>query len=152
MRRAVVITVCFAVCGPPVGLAVALVLLTLFAVIGSDAGFGAAFVGHLSDALEAGVARLYFWPLLAVVPAAALGAFFGWHQGWRGPVPFVGAVLAGSGVGALFFLVSEFFGWGAGVYGASFSLVVSGLSTLVLYPLLPLLARNDPEALEATAR
>ena len=152
MRRAIVITVCFAVLGPLVGLAVALMLLTLFAVVGSDAGFGMTFINHWSDALASGITRLYFWPLLALVPAAALGAFFGWHQGWRGPVPFVGAVLAGAGVGALFFLISEFFGWGAGVYGASFSLVVSGLSTLVLYPLLPFLARNDPEALEATAQ
>lgn len=149
MQRAVVIVLLFAILGPPVGLVVALVLLTLFAMVGSDASFGMAFAGYLSDAVAAGLARLYFWPLLAVLPAAALGGFFGWHQGWRGPVPLVGAVLAGTGVGAIFFLVSEFLGWGAGVYGASFSLVVSGVSTLVLYPLLGALARNDPEALEA---
>ena len=140
----------YALVTPPVGALIGLVMLAAFATAGSDAGFVDAFLALWGTGQTAGVAGLYAWPLLAVLPAAAIGAFFGWHIGWRGPVPRVGAVFAGAGVGALYFLVGEFFGWGIGVYGASFAVVVSGLTVLVLLPLLSALERGSASSDDAS--
>lgn len=122
----------YAVVGPPLGLLFGVVMLSAFQIVGSDTGFFAAFMGYLEFfSLEAAL-LLYGPPYLAVLPALAIGLLFGWHEGWRGPVPFIGAVLAGGGIGALYYLVSDFLGWGAGDFGASFSLVSAALATLTL--------------------
>lgn len=122
----------YAIAGPPLGLFFGVVMLSAFQMVGSDTGFLAAFLGYLEVVSLDAVPKLYSWPYLAVLPALALGLLFGWHEGWRGPVPLVGAVMAGGGVGALYYLVSDFLGWGAGDFGASFSLVSAALATLVL--------------------
>lgn len=152
MTSLVVSTLVFAFLGPLVGALLGVVMLALFAMAGSEIGFGQALAGLFADATGAGLLPLYFAPFWALVPAVLLGAFFGWHQGWRGPVPTVGGVLAGAGVGAVYFLVSEFFGLGAGLYGASFSVVISGLVVLLLLPVLRLLAsRQDKASVERDA-
>lgn len=122
----------YAVIGPPLGLFFGFVMLSAFQIVGSDTGFLTAFLGYLEIVSLGAMPQLYGLPYLAVLPALALGLLFGWHEGWRGPVPLVGAVMAGGGVGALYYLVSDFLGWGAGDFGASFSLVSTALATLVL--------------------
>ena len=145
--RLALVTALFAALAPLLGALFGLLLLTGFAMVGSDAAFGPAFSGHFAKAMQAGLASLYLWPLLAILPASGIGVFFGWHQGWRGPVPLVGAVLAGGGVGAIYFLISEFLGWGMGAFGASFAVVLGGLTVLALFPMLRLMARNDRQVL-----
>lgn len=122
----------YAVLGPPLGLLFGIVMLSAFQIVGSDIGFFAALTGYLDGMRLDTAMTLYGWPYLAVLPALALGILFGWHEGWRGPAPLIGAVMAGGGVGALYYLVSDFLGWGAGDFGASFSLVSAALATLVL--------------------
>lgn len=122
----------FAVVGPPLGLFFGVVMLSAFQIVGSDTGFIAAFMGYLEFFSLDVAPQLYGWPYLAILPALAIGILFGWHEGWRGPVPMVGAVMAGGGIGALYYLVSDFLGWGAGDLGASFSLVSAALATLTL--------------------
>lgn len=147
-----VVTLVFALLGPLIGALLGAILLSMFAVAGSDTGLVDALSGTFSDAFDAGVLRLYLAPYWAFVPAAVLGAFFGWHQGWRGPVPSVGGVLAGAGIGAVYFLISEFFGLGIGLYGASFSIVVSGLVALLMLPILRLLASRNGMSTASTER
>lgn len=126
------IALLFAVLGPPLGLFFGVVMLSAFQIVGSDTSFFTAFMGYAEFFSFGAASQLYGWPYLAVLPALVLGVFFGWHEGWRGPVPMVGAVMAGGGVGALYYLVSDFLDWGAGDFGASFSLVSAALATLVL--------------------
>lgn len=142
IRLAQVVAV-FAVVGPPLAAGVAMVLLSAFQVVGSDTGFFTALGGYAGQITPNAVASLYGIPYLALLPALVLGGFFGWHEGWRGRVPGVGAVMAGGGVGALYYLVSDFLGWGAGSFGASFSLVATAVAVLVLFPVLGFLARGD---------
>lgn len=126
------ITLLYGVLGPPLGLLFGVVMLSAFQIVGSHTGFMTALMGYVEFFSLGAALQLYGWPYLAVLPALALGVLFGWHEGWRGPVPLVGAVMAGGGVGALYYLVSDFLGWGAGEFGASFSLVSAALATLVL--------------------
>jgi hypothetical protein len=132
----------YAVLGPPLALVFAVTMLSAFQVVGSDTGFVAALIGYFESFRLDAVMTLYGWPYLAVLPALVLGILFGWHEGWRGPVPLIGAVMAGGGVGAFHYLVSDFLGWGAGNFGASFSLVSAALATLVLQLLFSRFARS----------
>ncbi|MEM6711721.1 MAG: hypothetical protein AAF590_05505 [Pseudomonadota bacterium] len=140
-QRSAICMAVFAVLAPPVGVLLGILMLSGFAVAGSEVAFADAFSALMDAALDVGVTGLYGPPLLAILPAAAAGAFYGWHIGWRGPVPKVGGVLAGAGFGALYFLISEFLGWGAGVYGASFSVVIAAATAFLAIPLLSLLSR-----------
>lgn len=126
------ITVLYSVLGPPLGLLFGVMMLSAFQIVGSDTGFMTALRGYVAFFSPGAALQLYGWPYLAVLPALVLGVLFGWHEGWRGQVPLVGAVMAGGGVGALYYLVSDFLGWGAGDFGASFSLVSAALATFVL--------------------
>lgn len=129
--------------GPPLGLFFGIVMLSAFQIVGSDTGFFSAFMGYVNGFSLGSASQLYGWPYLAVLPALILGIFFGWYEGWRGPVPLVGAVMVGGVVGALYYLVSDFLNWGVGDFGASFSLVSAALATLVLYPVFRGFARGD---------
>ncbi|MBV6656894.1 MAG: hypothetical protein KI785_03905 [Devosiaceae bacterium] len=122
----------FVVFGPPIGVAIALVLLSAFAAVGSDTSFFAALAERWVAMHPLQPGALYLAPFWGVAPALVAGLVVGWSEGWRGPITLFSGFLLGMGVGALFYMIGEFAGFAGAVYGASFSVAVCAAAIMVL--------------------
>ncbi|MGD1886044.1 MAG: hypothetical protein ACFB01_02780 [Cohaesibacteraceae bacterium] len=144
--RAAAIVVLFALVGPALGGLIGGLLLASFMVIGSDATVGEALAAFFPVATLLSVYGALFGYWLGVVPAVVAGAVVAWHEGWRGPVTGWSALLLGSGIGAIYFMVSEFMALEGGRYGASFAVIVCLVPTYLLSRIARFWGRNDPVA------
>ncbi len=149
-RRVAAIMALFLAVGPALGVLAGGLSLALVAVIGGSVGAGEALATFVpaSFLFSANGALLTYG--LGLVPALVCGGVIAWHEGWRGPVTGFSAFLLGVGVGALYYMISEFIGLQNAVYGAIFSVVVCLVPTYLLSRIARLWGRNDPKALPAS--
>lgn len=144
--RAIAIVALFALAGPALGGMVGGFLLASFMVVGSDATVGEAFAAFFPVATLLSVYGALFGYWLGVVPAVVAGGIVAWHEGWRGPVTGWSALLLGAGIGAIYYMVSEFMALEGGRYGASFAVIVCLVPTYVLSRIARFWGRKDPVA------
>lgn len=145
-RNLALIVGLFALVGPWIAALTGVLLLIVFAMIGSDATFGVALGTFVTGVSWRALLTFHGPPYWGILPGLAAGLIVGWYEGWRGPVTLFSAFLLGAAVGAVFYMISEFAGWQSAVYGASFGAAVTIPASVALTGLLRLFSKRPPTA------